>query len=138
MSHVRIKLFLAAAALLPAVALLGYAGIREARIYYLEVDRFLAKPNYQAMRVRLCGTVGRQNLDLAPAEMTVRFDLLGREQSLPVTYCGAVPDLFKPGAEVVVEGRLGEDGRFHAGRLMTKCASKYRPDDYRPAPEPSP
>ncbi|MFO8015051.1 MAG: cytochrome c maturation protein CcmE [Phycisphaerae bacterium] len=133
----RVKLFLAAAALLPAVGLLGYAGMREARIYYLEVDRFLAEPRFQQMRVRLCGTVGGQNLDRVPAEMTVRFDLLGRQHSLPVTYRGAVPDLFKAGAEVVVQGRLGDDRRFTATDLMTKCASKYRPDDYQPASEPS-
>ena len=35
------------------------------------------------------------------------------------------PDLFKDGAEVVVEGKLGEGGDFHATNLLAKCPSKF-------------
>ncbi len=35
-----------------------------------------------------------------------------------------IPDLFKDGAEVVVEGRI-ENGRFLADRVLAKCPSKY-------------
>lgn len=35
-----------------------------------------------------------------------------------------IPDLFKDGAEVVVEGRF-EHGRFLADRVLAKCPSKY-------------
>ena len=36
------------------------------------------------------------------------------------------PDLFKDGAEVVVEGRLAAaDGTFHATNLLAKCPSKF-------------
>jgi len=45
-----------------------------------------------------------------------------------VLYSGSVPDLFKTGRQVVVEGRL-RDGTFVAkpGSLVTKCPSKYTP-----------
>ena len=44
---------------------------------------------------------------------------------LPVRYRGIdVPDLFKDGAEIVVEGHLAE-GVFLADRMMAKCPSKY-------------
>ena len=47
------------------------------------------------------------------------------EAQLPVRYQGIdVPDLFKEGAEVVVEGRLAR-GVFVAERVMAKCPSKY-------------
>jgi cytochrome c-type biogenesis protein CcmE len=43
-----------------------------------------------------------------------------------VDYAGAVPDTFKPGAEVIVEGGMKPaSGIFKAGTLMTKCPSKY-------------
>jgi len=46
--------------------------------------------------------------------------------TLPVRYDGIdIPDLFRDGAEVVVEGRLGSDGVFVANKLMAKCPSKY-------------
>jgi cytochrome c-type biogenesis protein CcmE len=48
--------------------------------------------------------------------------------SVPVVYSGTVPDLFKVGREVVVDGRL-RNGTFVAypGTLVTKCPSKYAP-----------
>jgi cytochrome c-type biogenesis protein CcmE len=46
----------------------------------------------------------------------------------PVRYTGSVPDLFRQGREVVVEGSL-RNGTFVAkpGTLSTKCPSKYAP-----------
>jgi cytochrome c-type biogenesis protein CcmE len=47
---------------------------------------------------------------------------------MPVSYTGTVPDLFRQGREVVVEGTLRK-GTFVAkpGTLSTKCPSKYAP-----------
>jgi cytochrome c-type biogenesis protein CcmE len=47
---------------------------------------------------------------------------------VPVVYRGSVPDLFKTGRHVVVEGTL-RNGVFVAkpGSLVTKCPSKYAP-----------
>lgn len=48
--------------------------------------------------------------------------------SVPVRYTGSVPDLFRVGRHVVVNGRLTR-GTFVAvpGSLITKCPSKYTP-----------
>jgi cytochrome c-type biogenesis protein CcmE len=47
---------------------------------------------------------------------------------VPVVYHGSVPDLFKTGRHIVVEGTL-RNGVFVAKRnsLITKCPSKYAP-----------
>jgi cytochrome c-type biogenesis protein CcmE len=47
---------------------------------------------------------------------------------VPVVYHGSVPDLYKVGRTVVVNGTY-EDGTFVAqkGSLSTKCPSKYSP-----------
>jgi cytochrome c-type biogenesis protein CcmE len=47
---------------------------------------------------------------------------------VPVSYRGSVPDLFRVGRHVVVEGTL-RNGVFVAspGSLVTKCPSKYAP-----------
>jgi cytochrome c-type biogenesis protein CcmE len=46
---------------------------------------------------------------------------------VPVVYHGSVPDLFKAGRHVVLEGTL-RNGVFVAkpGSLITKCPSKYQ------------
>jgi cytochrome c-type biogenesis protein CcmE len=48
--------------------------------------------------------------------------------TVPVVYKGSVPDLFRPGRDIVVEGRF-QNGVFVAtpGTMVTKCPSKYVP-----------
>jgi cytochrome c-type biogenesis protein CcmE len=51
---------------------------------------------------------------------------LNGSRSIPVSYHGTVPDLFQPGREVIVTGRLS-GSRFVARQdsLVTRCPSKY-------------
>ena len=51
-----------------------------------------------------------------------------------VDYRGLIPDTFSDSVDVVVEGRLGADGVFHATTLLAKCASRYEaaPEGYKP------
>ncbi len=64
------------------------------------------------------------------AAQGLRFHLQDVEgsASVPVVYRGSVPDQFKVGREVRLEGRL-RSGVFVAKRdsLRTKCPSKYTP-----------
>jgi cytochrome c-type biogenesis protein CcmE len=55
--------------------------------------------------------------------------------ALPVIYAGLeTPDLFKDGAEVVVEGRLAAPaGTFHATNVLAKCPSKFEGQQARAA-----
>jgi cytochrome c-type biogenesis protein CcmE len=48
--------------------------------------------------------------------------------TVPVVYKGSVPDLFRAGRDIVVDGRL-QNGVFVAvpGTMVTKCPSKYTP-----------
>ena len=50
-------------------------------------------------------------------------------QTMTVRYAGVVPDTFKDDAEVIVSGKLGEDGVFHATDLLAKCPSKYEAEE---------
>jgi cytochrome c-type biogenesis protein CcmE len=48
------------------------------------------------------------------------------KETVTVLYRGSVPDLFKPGGDLVVDGRL-QGGTFVAepGSMVTKCPSKF-------------
>jgi len=81
-------------------------------------------------RVSLTGmVVGRVTGDAHQAR-GMRFTLRDRNgtATVPVVYRGSVPDLFRSGRDVLIEGRL-KDGVFVAypGTLVTKCPSKYSP-----------
>ncbi len=67
------------------------------------------------------GSVSETNRDL---RFAIR-DRVGSE-SVPVVYAGVVPDPFREGREVIVEGRMQGD-TFVAERdsLVTKCPSKF-------------
>ena len=77
--------------------------------------------------VTLGGVVVRQAGD-ARSSTGLRFTLKDRKGStaVPVVYHGTVPDMFREGREVAVQGAL-RDGVFLAQRdtLVTKCPSKY-------------
>ena len=61
---------------------------------------------------------------------TIRFRLRDVEgtASIPVTYSGSVPDLFKVDRSIHLQGEL-RNGVFvgKADTLVTKCPSKYAP-----------
>ena len=80
----------------------------------------------------LFGTVAPDNLLKNVDGPGASFLLQDKDDAgltLPVVYKGAVPDTFKAGAEVIVEGGLQPDGRFMAKTLMTKCPSKYQKEN---------
>ncbi|MEZ6190464.1 MAG: cytochrome c maturation protein CcmE [Phycisphaerales bacterium] len=130
MTHVRIKMLVAGLVLLASVGYLAVAGVKSGWVYYMHVDDFVQDTSYQARRVRLFGLVSKENVDVQPAMLTASFDLHGEKVSLPVHYQGVVPDTFKPGGEVMVEGKLDDAGVFQADTLMTKCASKYQSEEH--------
>lgn len=79
--------------------------------------------------VALVGKViGKPSGDAYAAGLRFRMQDVAGSSSVPIVYRGSVPDLFKPGREVRVEGRL-RNGVFIAKRdsLQTKCPSKYTP-----------
>jgi cytochrome c-type biogenesis protein CcmE len=56
----------------------------------------------------------------------INFVITDGSQTMPVTYTGIVPDIFRAGAQVVVEGRYSGQGAFQAQTLLTKCPSKFQ------------
>ncbi len=95
-------------------------------VKFLSVEQLLAEKN--SGRVRLGGLVANGSIELDGSNyLSCTFDLKEGEMVLPVHFLGVRPDLFKDGAEVVVEGEFA-DGQFQADILQTKCASRYEGD----------
>lgn len=117
---------------LGGVGYLLYSGFSENSVYFLNVSEALATPADKLKSARLFGTVAEEGLSRSQDGQTLRFQL--EDQNTPATtlwvdFTGAVPDTFKVGAEVIVEGGIVPDGSFRATSLMTKCPSKYQKEN---------
>ncbi len=106
--------------------------------YYKTVEEFQTVASQAAGRsLRVHGYVSLDSIQRDLATKRVHFSVqndpphaggeIGRP--LPVVFLGLdTPDLFKDGAEVVVEGRLEDHGDkriFLADNVLAKCPSKF-------------
>jgi cytochrome c-type biogenesis protein CcmE len=108
--------------------------------YFQDLDEFqAAAEGYAGKHARVRGFVTPGSIERDLAAKQVRFRVQkspphgegggGSPGVLSVVYTGLeTPDLFKDGAEVVVEGVLssaGPDGVFRADKVLAKCPSKF-------------
>ena len=61
--------------------------------------------------------------------LTVRFKVTDTAKTVPVSYTGILPDLFKEGKGVVAQGRIGADGVFRASEVLAKHDENYMPPE---------
>ena len=58
-----------------------------------------------------------------------RFRVTDREHTVPVTYTGVLPDLFRERQGVVTLGKLGPDGLFRATEVLARHDETYMPPE---------
>ena len=98
----------------------------KALVKFISVREILDSKNIE--RVRIGGIVADSSIIISSSNrMEVYFNIKEGASILPVRFIGARPDLFKHGAEVIVEGAYS-DSSFNADILQTKCASRYEGD----------
>ncbi len=121
-----IKLVIAGIILLPVLAHLGYA-IANSNItdYYITVDEYLARS--ASTPVRIAGEVIPGSIQWDNATRTMRFQIAGGTNKVDVTYRGLVPDSFRDGTTVILEGSRGAGGMFVASNVAVKCPHQYLP-----------
>jgi cytochrome c-type biogenesis protein CcmE len=125
MNRIGVKIAFATVVFVGAISYLAFAGAKQAWVYHLTVDQFLSNPQYKMQRVRLCGTTDKDHFTATAGSLMASFVVKGTTANVPVEYHGTIPEMFKAGCDVVVEGKLDAAGTFQADVLMTKCASKY-------------
>jgi cytochrome c-type biogenesis protein CcmE len=118
--------------------LLGWYGASQVAeggfVYYKTLGEFQAsgEPG-QPARVHGFVVPGSIERDVAGKQVSFRVQETAPHAggsaagALPVIYASLeTPDLFKDGAEVVVEGKLAAAaGTFHASNVLAKCPSKF-------------
>jgi cytochrome c-type biogenesis protein CcmE len=121
------KFLIAGTILLAAIGFLAVMAFRGATAYYYTVSELMGKQDsVLGQTVKVAGEVASGSIS-READNTLKFTITEGDSQLPVVYQGVVPDSFKEGNELVVEGQLDANRVFHAKTLMPKCASKYVP-----------
>ena len=78
--------------------------------------------------VRLGGLVKEGSVQRGD-NLAVRFEVTDGNRSVPVTFIGILPDLFREGQGVVTEGTLGPNGIFKASSVLAKHDERYMPKE---------
>ncbi|NIS71290.1 MAG: cytochrome c maturation protein CcmE [Proteobacteria bacterium] len=122
----KLKVIVVSSILFSIIGYLTYTGIRDTMAYYLTVSELLAKgPSTENTGFRVGGEVIPDSIQWNPKDLKLSFRIREGESSLHVDYQGVLPDSFKPGREVIVEGRYTAEGLFKATTIMPTCPSKY-------------
>ena len=86
---------------------------------------------YVGQRLRVVGFVGKtpvKSVEEATTSGTVQahyFTVVDKDKSLNVTFHDALPDTFRAGGPVQVDGLYAAPGVMQADHVLTKCPSKY-------------
>ena len=124
--HQRLALAIAALVAVLGSGVLAMSAIGERASYFYSPGDIAKEGAPQGRDVRLGGMVTNGSLVKAPDGVTLRFDVHDATNTIPVTFKGIPPDLFKEGSGVVAEGRF-EGKSFVASNLLAKHDENYKP-----------
>jgi cytochrome c-type biogenesis protein CcmE len=120
-----------AGVLLAAAATLTLLAIRSNAMFFMTPGQVVEAGGVEPGKVfKLGGMVEEGSLEYGEGA-DILFRVTDGVETLPVTYTGIVPDLFREGEGVVADGAFGEDGVFRATRILAKHDENYVPRELR-------
>jgi len=121
----RFKLIVITLVVMGVVGYLIYTGARDTMAYYLTVSELLKPGSHSTQaKVRVGGIVLEGSVQWSPEARQLSFVIKDEQATVPVVYHGIVPDSFKQGTKVLIEG-VYANGVLTAGQIMPTCPSKY-------------
>lgn len=109
-----------------SVGLVGFA-FRDNLVFFLSPTDVAAGKGKGATKLRIGGMVEEGSLKRLEDGLTVSFIVTDFSHTIPVTYRGLLPNLFKEGQGVIAEGAFDESGKFAAKTILAKHDEKYVP-----------
>ena len=114
--------------IIAAVLLVMFAFGQAVAYFYMPSD--LAKTSIEpGTRIRLGGLVGENSVKRGEGT-TISFNVTDGSATVPVTYTGILPDLFREGQGVVTEGSFDAASHmFVADSVLAKHDENYMPKE---------
>ncbi len=116
-------------AVLAVAAALVLNAFQSNLVFFFSPTQVVAKEAPLERAFRIGGMVEKGSVKRQGDGLTVRFNVTDTAQTIPVVFTGILPDLFKEGKGVVAQGKLGQDGVFHATDVLAKHDENYMPPE---------
>lgn len=84
-------------------------------------------------RIRVGGMVKEGSVQSQGDSLEVRFMTTDYANDVPIHYVGILPDLFREGQGIVVEGSVDGSGIFQASRVLAKHDENYMSPEVKAA-----
>ena len=127
--HKRIAMIVGGVGALAVAAALVLSAFQQNLVFFFTPTQVAANEAPQGRTFRIGGLVEPGSVRRQADGVTVRFVVTDTAKSIPVTYKGILPDLFREGKGVVTQGRLGADGIFQASEVLAKHDENYMPPE---------
>ena len=111
-----------------AAAALVFNAFEENLVFFFSPSQVAAHEAPEGRAFRIGGFVQEGSVQRQKDGVTVRFDVTDTAHTVPVTYKGSLPDLFKEGRGVVAQGKL-QNGVFVADQVLAKHDENYMPPE---------
>jgi len=95
-------------------------------VFFYTPTQLLAGEAPGGRSLRIGGMVEDGSIEREPGSLNIRFRITDQQQTVPVTYTGVLPDLFREGKGAVAQGEL-KDGVFVASEILAKHDENYMP-----------
>jgi cytochrome c-type biogenesis protein CcmE len=126
MSRKNVKVAIAFGVVVASVIFLLLSGLQDTMVYFITVSELQAKGDEAFQKsYRVEGIVVPGSLQSNENRLEFTFLIEDGGSTLRVKHRGVLPDTFKEGLPVLVEGRYLPEGTFVAEEVFTKCPSKY-------------
>ena len=125
--HKRLTFIIIALCLLGAAASLILTALEDNIVFFYSPTDLIEKKSQPGQRLRLGGLVAENSVKKPGGGVTV-FKVTDTAKTVTVRYKGVLPDLFREGQGVVVEGRF-EAGTFQAEEVLAKHDENYMPPE---------
>jgi cytochrome c-type biogenesis protein CcmE len=123
----RLVLIVVAGLVLASAAGLTLYGLSDRIMFFNSPSEIAAQNLAPGTRLRLGGLVADGSVVQKGSD--VSFAVTDGNATIPVTYQGILPDLFREGQGVVAEGVVGNGGTFTADTILAKHDERYMPAD---------
>ncbi|WP_447981408.1 cytochrome c maturation protein CcmE [Achromobacter kerstersii] len=98
-------------------------------VFFFSPSQVAAKEAPRTGSFRVGGLVEPGSVRRDADGLTLRFIVTDTAHTVPVTYQGLLPDLFREGKGVVAAGKLDADGVFRATEVLAKHDENYMPPE---------